>query len=172
MAFDFKKQLEIGKQGQQIFLSGYHETLLPLTGRNTDFRIESGPNAGKLLELKSDQYAHDATANFFLERWSVHEKKAPGGPWQSLLKGCHVFVYLYAADGIYYQFEDLQALIARVQDRMPQSKLIRIPNKGYTTTGWKVPRSMLEDLYTVHRLTAHEAAPKVITRKKKSSSGP
>lgn len=149
--FSWKEQLAYGLQAQQDFHEIYHK---PLTAASTfayDFKVVS---TGEKLELKTDDWDHEETPNFFFERFSVWEKQSPGGPWQSRRKRVDVFVYYFARNGIYYEFRDIKKL-CKVLDRIiRQEKLgmILIKNQGYRTGGYKIRRDLLEELYEVYEV--------------------
>jgi hypothetical protein len=125
----------------------YHSPLLPFREHAFDFLRDDG----RRIEVKTDWYSLDKTEYFFIERWSSIEKKKPGGPWQSLGKA-DVFVYLFIRDGVYFEFEDMAAFVGELERMIPDLPLIRIPNKGYTGGGYKVPMAALAHLYTDYRL--------------------
>lgn len=128
-------------------LDHYHTPLLPYPGNEFDFWRADG----KRIEVKSDYYSLQNTEFFFMERWSNIDKERPGGPWQSLGKS-DTFVYLFIRDGVYFEFDDLPALVARLEDLTFNLPLIKIRNKGHTGGGYKVPLEALSDLYVDYRL--------------------
>lgn len=128
-------------------LEHYHSPLLIYPQREFDFwRVD-----GKRVEVKTDWYSLDDTEFFFMERWSDIDKEKPGGPWQSVDK-TDVFVYLFIRDGVYFEFDDVPALVQRLEDLTSKLKLVRIRNRGYTGGGYKVPLAELTDLYVDYRL--------------------
>lgn len=128
-------------------LEHYHSPLLTYPERAFDFwRVD-----GKKVEVKTDWYSLDSTEFFFIERWSDVDKKKPGGPWQSQDKA-DIFVYLFIRDGVYFEFDDMDALVNRLEDLTKKLKLIRIRNRGYSGGGYKVPLADLADLYVDYRL--------------------
>lgn len=142
--FDFKIQLEVGDRGQELFLENYPEKLTIWPERDGDFITESG----KKLELKTDTYNMDKTDNFFIERYSDLNKKSPGSVWQAQGHGCEIFVYYFVRHNTWFQFNDLPALINRL-DSLTQGKgMVYIKNRAWTTAGYKVKREDLKDLYT------------------------
>lgn len=146
--FDFQEQIAKGKKGEEAFIMGYHSSLSVVKDHFTDF-VRSD---GIIVELKTDYYDHDKTANFFIERYSSYEAKSPGSFWQSQAKGVQMLCYLFASHGIYYEFADIPATIARLEEIIPGLSYIRVPNKGWTGVGYRIPREVLKDLYTVHVL--------------------
>lgn len=144
--FNFKQQKRLGDLGEALFLQKWpggakkHPEL-----KGPDFILPDG----RLAELKCDSYPMKQTANFFIERWSDHAKKSPGGPWQADGKSVQVFVYLFLTDRRWFVFEDVPALLKRL-DELVESEGLRmhyIENANYFTGGYKVPRLALKDLY-------------------------
>ena len=149
--FDFKVQLAYGLQAQKDFHDIYHRPLVAADTLAYDFKVVS---TGERLELKTDDWDHEKTENFFFERYSAWERQSPGGPWQSRSKRVNVFVYYFARNGIYYQFSDIKRL-CKVLDRIIRKEklgLVLIKNKGYHTAGYKVRRDLLEELYDVYEV--------------------
>ena len=149
--FKWKEQLEYGLKAQEDFFEIYHKPLIAASTRAYDFKVVS---SGKKLELKTDDWDHEHTPNFFFERYSVWEKESPGGPWQSRAKRVDVFVYYFARNGIYYEFGDIKQL-CKVLDqivRKEKLQLVLIKNQGYRTAGYKVRRDLLQDLYDVYEV--------------------
>lgn len=142
--WSFKKQLQVGNKGESLFLEFYHSPINKLREYKADFiRLTDG----KLVELKTDTYSMDKTPYFFIERWSDIEKKKPGSVWQSSKKGVGVFCYMFINDRTYFEFSDLPALLRELDKLTQDMYLIRIPNKGWTSGGYKVPREALKHLY-------------------------
>lgn len=136
---DFKESLAVGHAGEASFM-----LLMPgltrLDGRKNDFVIEA---TGETVELKTDSYCMTNTSNFFMERWSSWADQKPGGPWQS--KSTY-YVYYFKQNNTAFVFktDELRAFLETQTFRG-----ITIPNKGWTTVGFKVPRELLKHLYTV-----------------------
>lgn len=143
----FHRELEKGNKGERWMLQHYHSPLLAYREFAFDFLRDDG----KRIEVKTDWYSLDKTEFFFIERWSSIEKKKPGGPWQSLGKA-DVWLYLFIRDGVYFEFDDMAAFVGALEQLIPDLELIRIPNKGYTGGGYKVPMKALAHLYTDYRL--------------------
>ena len=138
----FRKSLKVGQSGEELFLSLCKIPMIRLDGFKADFRILK---SGRTIELKTDSYDCDRTKNFFIERFSDSVKLTPGGPWQSLGKGIDYFIYFFSKNKKFWQFETKE-LVNRL-DRIIQNKeLIEIKNEEYTTKGYKIPRSEVEDL--------------------------
>lgn len=149
--FDFKQQLEFGQQAERDFMECYHSPLVLATTFAYDFKLVE---CGSKLELKTDDYCHDKTPNFFFERWSDVHKKKPGGPWQSRKKRADIFCYYFIRNGIYYQFNDIKLLCKELNTYIKDNKLGYIPvrNKGWITAGYKIPREEMSHLYDVYEI--------------------
>lgn len=143
--YNFKTQLELGQKAEADFLKIYHEKLTPSEDRAYDFLLPDG----RKLELKTDFYGEQRSKNFFMERWSVFEKKKPGGAWQSRDKGTDVLVYFYPDTGNYYVFDNLAELIHELDHYVHSEglSLCMVRNKGYNGGGYKIPREVLKDVY-------------------------
>lgn len=151
MAFGFKRQSEVGLKGEQLFLEKYHGGKL----NKIDYKSPIGDfldSTGKIIELKTDTYPLTRTPNFFMERYSHLEKQTLGGPWRAYAHGADILIYLFASSGTYYCFEDLGKLVLRLEEIIKDNNLKpdRIPNYGYITTGYKIERNLLKDLFTIH----------------------
>lgn len=142
--WDMKTQLSYGLKAELEFCERYHRKLTKVDEhRLWDFECGKGIR----YELKTDTYPLSKTPNFFMERWSVLGKDKPGGPWQALSHEADVFIYYFASDKTYFQFDDIAALVGRLDVLTKKSGMVYIPNKGWTTAGYKVKRADLEDLY-------------------------
>ena len=149
--FTWKEQLAYGLKAQEEFFDIYHTPLVASPTFAYDYRVV---RTGKKLELKTDDWDHGETPNFFFERYSVWEKQSPGGPWQSRRKRVDIFVYYFARNQIYYQFNDVK-LLCKVLDRIVRKKklgLVLIKNQGYYTAGYIVKREWLAELYDVYEV--------------------
>ena len=64
------------------------------------------------------------------------------------------FVYYFARNGIYYQFNDVKKLCKVLERIVREEKLqlVLIKNQGYRTAGYKVPRHLLAELYDVYEV--------------------
>lgn len=102
-----------------------------------------------MVEVKVDMYPKD-TGNFFWERYSSLTTKREGGAHRSLLEGIDVLCYYITVTGTVYYFNDMQALVIRIDDYVKRKKprLHYIKNQGYTTAGYALPRLHFSDLYT------------------------
>lgn len=149
-----KEQLKVSRKGELLFLKKWKEPVTKLVGKGPDFM----DTKSRVIELKTDTYDIKKTHNFFMEVWSVaphydgegNVLKAgkAGGPWQAREKGCNTFVYLFLQNKRWFIFEDLPALVARLELLMADKYLVAVRNAGYTTLGLKVKREDLSDLYT------------------------
>lgn len=143
--WSMKTQLAYGLDAEEKLCERYPTKLVkPEDHRLWDFECAKGLR----YEIKTDTYSLDKTKNFFMERWSVLDKKKPGGPWQALAHGADIFIYYFASDDTYFEFNSLSSLVGRLDDLTKKSGLVYIPNQGWTTAGYKVKRQDLEDLYT------------------------
>jgi len=149
--FDFKKQLEFGQQAERDFMEFYHEPLVLATTFAYDFKLVE---SGNKLELKTDDYCHTKTPNFFFERWSDYHKKKPGGPWQSRKKRADIFCYYFARNNIYYQFDNIKLLCKELDTYIKDNKLgfVMVRNKGWITAGYKIPREAVAHLYEIYEI--------------------
>ena len=144
--FTFKAQLEVGDRGEQLFLERYPRKIEIYPGREWDFTVQS---TGEKLELKTDTYNIDKSPNFFFERFSDVYKQTPGGPWQSYSHGVDIFCYYFVRHNVWFEFRDMEALLERLNKLTENKGLVYIKNRGWVTGGYKIPRNLLEDLYTV-----------------------
>ncbi len=148
---DWKADLDFGKKAEMDFSLGYHQPIVPSSNLKWDFVSVS---EGKRIELKTDDYEHSKTPNFFLERYSDVHKETPGGPWRARKHGVHVFCYYFIRDGIYYEFKNVKEM-CKVADKYVKDKklgLVYIKNRAWITGGYKIPRELLEDVMTKHEI--------------------
>lgn len=151
--FDFKKQYAVGQQGAAVFEAHWPSRVLHHEDRRGPDYVDA---RGRIIELKCDTYSMTDTPHAFLERWGNLQRGTPGGPWAASEKGCTTFVYLYLPDRVWLVFEDLGALVKRLDLVTRQMKPVRIANKSWVTVGFKVPRSELTDLYREEQLPPAE----------------
>jgi hypothetical protein len=144
----FKASLNQGEIGECLFYQAHDGKLEKIDGLKGDFIWKE---TGQKLELKTDLWKMADTPNFFIERWSDKKAGKPGGPWQSLGHGCELFVYLYVKDLTYFTFNTEQ-LVGRLEEIIPKLAATPVANKTWTTEGYRVPRSALEDIATVGRI--------------------
>ena len=142
--WDFKDQLLVGDAGARLFQERWEAQTIPHADpKGPDF-VDA---LARCIELKTDTYPMSKTPNFFMERWSDVGTRRPGGPWQAFGKGCNLFVYLFLADRVWFVFDDLPALLARLDSLTPGLPAKHIRNKGWVTEGYAVSRLALSDLY-------------------------
>lgn len=134
--FIFESCLSAGQEGERLFKQE-RPYLISIDGKSGDFLLN-----GSRVELKSDYYDENKTENFFIERWSSTEKKSPGGPWQASSHNCEYFVYYFTKSGNAYWFKT-QDLI---EVNYTKYKIMDVPNRGYITSGYLVPRSSLDKI--------------------------
>lgn len=144
--WSFQDQLLIGDRGEQLFMERYPKKLVIHPGRDGDF-IEV--NSGKKIELKTDTYNMDKTENFFIERYSDIHKKTPGSIWQAQSHGCDIFCYMFVRHNIWFQFNNIPSLIVEIERLTHNKGLVYIKNRGFISGGYKIPRDIVSDFYTI-----------------------
>lgn len=139
MSFNFKKDLQRGLVGQQMFNKLFPK-LVQTSGRSGDFEFN-----GDKFELKVDYYDLNKSPNFFIERYSKLDLFSPGGPWQADAHECKYFVYLYigALEGYIFNTKDL---IVQLEPIISNLKPVEVRNKSWITVGYKVPRGLLKPI--------------------------
>lgn len=145
--YQWESQLAIGHKGEQLIKETYPNHFDWFVKSNaSDFIYKKN---GTPTEVKTDTYSINKTPNFFIERYSKQHRHSPGGPWQAWEKGSRIFIYFFINDGKLFVFKNLQALIVLVEDYVTERSipLIEVPNKGYITLGYKIPRKILSNLY-------------------------
>jgi hypothetical protein len=142
MSHSFQRQLRVGQIGEVLFYQAHQGTLRQEGGREHDFTCLL---SGEKYELKSDLYNMEATPYFFIERYSNAEKKSPGGPWQALTHGADWFCYMFVTNLRVFKF-NTRALVERLEGLLAEHAPVNIPNKTWTTVGYKIPREALADL--------------------------
>lgn len=145
--FSFGAQKEVGERGAEIFEAHYGE---PIQRLKYDSPVgDYMTSDGRIIELKTDTYPLARTPNFFFEFHSNTTKKTFGGPWRAHHLGADLFVYLYLADRTWYEFSDLPALIRDTEELIRTAKLkpVTVPNRKFTTSGYKIPREDLCHLW-------------------------
>lgn len=138
----FKESLKMGDIGQTLYYQAHEGKLEKTDGFKSDFILLE---TGEGIELKTDYWSMSETTNFFMERYSNMNKMSPGGPWQAKNSGSTIFVYFYVRDLTFYTFKT-DNLIEALEKVIPTLKPTDIQNKTYVTRGYRVPRSMLEDI--------------------------
>lgn len=152
-AHQFHKSLKIGKDAETLWLSLMAEKhpeyrIVQTDGRNHDFTIES-PFGPFTVELKSDSYDMEKTANVFMERYSNWDKRSPGGPWQAAAKGIDLYTYWFVKNKIMLTFSVNKLILALEAMQLDERKLIPIVNRGFITKGYKIERAQLADIMTI-----------------------
>lgn len=142
--FDFAEQQVIGDRGEKDFASNYAILHPQKSGDPAcDFII----NGGASVELKTDDYTMRDTQNFFMETVSDTVSGKLGGPFRAFKDGVTFFVYYFIHDKTFFWFETAKLhkrLLELIASGRFQIKTIK--NKGWTTTGYAIPR---EELNTV-----------------------
>jgi hypothetical protein len=144
----FYKSKGQGDIGESLFFQAHEGRLEKIDGLKGDFVLKE---TGQKLELKTDLWVMDRTPNFFMERYSNKATQSPGGPWQSAAHGSDLFIYFYVKDLTFYQFET-KKLVEALERIVPTLAPTDIPNTGYVTQGYRVPRTMLADIATIKRI--------------------
>lgn len=146
--FDFKTQLKTGDNGEAVILAKYPGKLQKYSGREYDFDcLETGHK----IEVKTDTYPMEKTPNFFMERYSDNFKQTNGGPWRACADNIDIFLYYFATNGNCFRFTNLKELTERL-DRIVVDQKLRpmfIKNKAWTTSGYKINRNDISDLYDI-----------------------
>lgn len=144
MYHNFKSSLSKGQAGEELLLTLW-PGLIKLDGRRSDFKTSEG----ETVELKTDSYTVEKTANFFIELMSDIMKLKVGGPGQALKNGTTYFAYMYPASRVLYVFETTK-LVKAMERLLISEQLVPclIRNKSWVTLGVKVPRTLLKDIYT------------------------
>lgn len=137
---EFKKDLNRGHDGEKSFYEKYKTSVTHLDGRNADFEINK---TGETIELKSDYFDYEKTANMFMERYSYDEE--PGGPWQALKKKITYYIYHFVSHDITFIFNTAQ-LVKRLDKLTVNMKLINVQNRNHVTRGYKVPIVQIAEL--------------------------
>lgn len=147
MAWSFAQQLKVGNEGERLFLANYHAPIIKISHKDKagDFRRVDD---WSLVELKTDTYQMDKTPNLFFEHTSNVEKGTPGGPWRTLKEGVDHFCYHYIKNKTYFEFSDVAALCSELDAIISggKAKAKTIPNRGFLTIGYVVPRERVAKL--------------------------
>lgn len=140
--FDFSTQMVVGDRGEKDFADCYKQ-LAPQKSENPawDFNL----NTGATVELKTDDYSMKDTNNFFIETVSDVRTGKIGGPSRAFKDGVTFFVYYFIRNRTFFWFETAK-LQPYIQSLMETHKfpVKTIQNKTWTTTGFAIPRSLLE----------------------------
>jgi hypothetical protein len=145
--YQWNKQLAVGNKGEQLIKDTYpndFDWFVKSYASDFIYKKSNTPT-----EVKTDTYSINKTPNFFIERYSKYYDRSPGGPWQAWEKGSRIFIYFFINDRKLFVFKNLQALIVLVEDYTAEREtpLIEVPNDGYITLGYKIPRKILSNLY-------------------------
>lgn len=139
--FDFKTQMAIGDIGENHFCTRYAD-LAPKKSveRAVDFHLADG----RSVELKTDDYPMDSTANFFMEITS-HGKL--GGPYRAQQDNIDLFVYYFLKNQTFFWFET-KTLCPRLDTLIKSNryKIKIIKNKGWSAEGYAIPRAEFESV--------------------------
>ena len=146
--FIFEDSLKKGDYGEKIFYDYFKDKLEKQDGIVHDFKIK---NTDIYIELKSDYYDIDKTENFFIEKYSDKNRNKYGGPWQALLNNNKYYIYFFVKNKILFIF-DTQKLIDKLNNVIEDLEEIDIINQSWLTTGYKVKREVLKDIYTEFRI--------------------
>ena len=95
---------------------------------------------GATYELKTDFYQMSQTKNFFIEKYSSIENSTLGGPFRST--NTTYYAYFYIKDNLLFLFKT-DILLKVLESVCANLELVPVPNMGYTTGGYKVPRSLI-----------------------------
>lgn len=145
--FDFKMQLEVGQNGENLLMEVYPHKLTVHEGRDGDF-IDS---KGRKIELKTDTYDMNKTPNFFIERFSDYHRKTPGSVWQAYEHGCDIFIYMFVRNSTYFKCSDLEGLLGKLNKYYEDNpSLIFVKNRGWVTAGMKVPRELVAEYFETY----------------------
>lgn len=140
--FIFEDSLKEGQKGEELFFDLNLDKLNRADGLKFDFTLKA---TGKTVELKSDYYDMTRTDNFFIERYSDFDKKTNGGPWQSFHNSVDYYVYFYVKNKKAFIFKT-KDLVDKLNSICSELNLIFIPNKSWTTAGYKINRNLLEEV--------------------------
>lgn len=142
--FDFKEQLAISDVRESEFIELYKG---PKLTKSIDRKWDFDRKDGLKIELKTDTYDMSKTQNFFMERFSDIKRQSPGGPWRALEDGVDHWIYWFPSGKVYFEFKDLEDLVKVLDEVTEKHYMLNVPNKGWTTGGYKVPRDLLSKLY-------------------------
>lgn len=140
--YSFKKQLEIGNKGEELFIKYYKDMDAK---KSSDREIDIIIKNNKKVELKTDLWKMSDTKNFFIEKVSSNINKKKGGPFIAAQNKIDYFVYFFVKDKVFFWFS-VKKLCNFLKDRIEDYRECRIYNKGYYSTGYLVPRADLEKL--------------------------
>lgn len=166
----FHEDLPKGQEGEKVFHEMYGGLLTRTDGRRGDLILTG---TGEKVELKSeisysstDPSAPAArkfreamripppprrkdwrpTLNLFVERYSSKEKNSPGGPWQAQGHGAEYYVHLFFGDGAVFAYRTDEMVKFMNENMSKYGPPFDVPNQGYNTVGFKVPRADMAHL--------------------------
>ncbi len=146
--FKFKPKLEEGSFGEQKIIKAWPNNFIRYTdGREHDLIVLPRNSS---VEVKTETYwTLDSSSNFFMERFSKDTTFDSGGPWRAYEDSVEIFISFFIQNGVLFWFEDLEKLIYKIEDYVKKynKRPSSIPNFGYNTIGWAIPRHYLEDCY-------------------------
>jgi len=149
--FDFQKQLEMGKEGEEKFAELY-----PCFNYNNDKDVMAPDfvhkETGSVAEVKYDDSArakkdeNGNQLNFFVEQFSNTKALTLGGPFRAVEEGVDYYVYMFKSpfrifihDAV--KFRDIAS------DLIYNGKYKQcfIKNKGWWTSGFPLPIKAFEE---------------------------
>lgn len=133
----------VGALGETLYYNAISKDYDRSDGRAGDYKHRTD---GHKMELKTDTYDMTTTENFFMEYQSDKGRAKPGGPFQAQQHGCKYYTYFYIQNLRSFTFE-VDALVGKLNQLIPSLTVIEIPNTGWVTTGFKVNRDLLKDIY-------------------------
>jgi hypothetical protein len=125
---NWNKDLERGQSGELLFMEKWCPYLEHLDGKDADFKATK---TGYLIELKTDYYDYNKTGNFAMEIIRNLNTNAPGGPFQSLSKGIHFYVYQFPKNNLTFAFD--VAKLCTILNSLSCKKERKINNGTYET---------------------------------------
>lgn len=166
---NFHSDLPKGHEGERIFHEIHSGLLTRTDGKEGDFVLA---RTGEKVELKSetsysatDPFGPTAmefrksmsipppptpkgwrqTDNLFVERYSSKDAGTPGGPWQAQTHGATYYVHFFVGDGAIFTYRT-DDLVGFMEENMNKYRPFDVPNQGYITVGFRVPRADVEHL--------------------------
>jgi hypothetical protein len=149
--FDFQKQLEMGKEGEEKFA-----TLYPCFNYNNDKDVMAPDfvhkKTGSIAEVKYDDSVrakkddNGIQLNFFVEQYSNHKEMTLGGPFRAVQEGVDYYVYMFKNPFRIFifnacKFRDIAAELIWSNNY----KQCFIKNKGWWTSGFPLPIKAFEE---------------------------
>jgi len=145
MIHKFKDSLVLGDRGEKLLLDTYSY----LKPANCDAHDVVDTRYNSTVEIKTDYYPMSKTPNFFIEKYSDDYKFKAGGLDRAAIHKTDIFLYQFINDKTIFWFDDIPKALVIVDKfvREHNLQLIKIPNKGYNTLGYKIPRYILSDVF-------------------------